>query len=243
MLARQLRLRIVAEDGTDAPRSCSNIVVSIHAIATFQALNDYLRPRVAGALAGMGAGGSRLSGVLAAFAAAAGLPAGALGRVAAGASAGAASSAPPATGSSAPTVGRRRSQRLKAKDSAAAGGDTADEGGASPTAETSTSAGVAGSSTAPATSSSTAPAGSSTASTSEMSLPPPSAMLAALTSGGDPGMPILSSEDYDMEHAEDMLNEDFEAEVCSFRCWLSEGADCWAVVLRGGYGATACCAR
>ncbi|KAF8605840.1 hypothetical protein BDV93DRAFT_469584 [Ceratobasidium sp. AG-I] len=209
MLARQLRLRIVAEDGTDAPRSCSNIVVSIHAIATFQALNDYLRPRVAGALAGMGAGGSRLSGVLAAFAAAAGLPAGALGRVAASASAGGASSAPPAGGSSAPTVGRRRSQRLKAKDSAATGGDTGDESAVSPTAE----AGTAGSSSVPAASSSTVPAEpSSTGATSEMSLPAPSAMLAALTSGGDPGMPILSSEDYDMEHAEDMLNEDFEAE-------------------------------
>jgi E3 ubiquitin-protein ligase TRIP12 len=205
MLARQLRLRIVAEEGTDAPRSCSNIVVSIHAIATFQALNDYLRPRVAGALAGMGAGGSRLSGVLAAFAAAAGLPASALGRVAVGSSASgagpsstaaASSSAAGGTSSSstsAPTIGRRRSQRLKAKDG---GATAADENSTSPTAETSP----------------TTEAASSTAPAAESGLPSSSAMLAALTSSGDPGM-ILSSEDYDMEHAEDMLNEDLEAEV------------------------------
>ncbi|CUA70648.1 E3 ubiquitin-protein ligase TRIP12 [Rhizoctonia solani] len=196
MLARQLRLRIVAEEGTDAPRSCSNIVVSIHAIATFQALNDYLRPRVAGALAGMGAGGSRLSGVLAAFAAAAGLPAGALSRVAAGSSGAGPSSTGAAAGSSsgstsAPTIGRRRSQRLKAKDSAAA-----DESNTSPTMETSP--------TVEASSLNPPPPGSAAA-TAE-------SMLAALAAGGDPGLPVLGSEDFDMEHAEDMLNEDLEAE-------------------------------
>lgn len=74
MLARQLRLRLVAADGTTVPRNCTNITVSIHAIATFQALHDYLRPRVAG----VGAGGSGISGVLAAFAAAAGIPSSAL---------------------------------------------------------------------------------------------------------------------------------------------------------------------
>jgi E3 ubiquitin-protein ligase TRIP12 len=41
----------VAEDESDVPRSLHNIVVSIHAIATFHALNDYLRPRVSGILA------------------------------------------------------------------------------------------------------------------------------------------------------------------------------------------------
>ncbi|CAE6532501.1 unnamed protein product [Rhizoctonia solani] len=196
MLARQLRLRIVAEEGTDAPRSCSNIVVSIHAIATFQALYDYLRPRVAGALAGMGAGGSRLSGVLAAFAAAAGLPAGALSRVAAGSGGPGPSSTSATAGSSsgstsAPTIGRRRSQRLKAKDNAAA-----DEGNTSPTTET-----------------------SPTAEASSLNPPPPmssaaaaESMLAALAAAGDPGLPVLGSEDFDMEHAEDMLNEDLEAE-------------------------------
>jgi E3 ubiquitin-protein ligase TRIP12 len=65
LLARQLRLRLVADDDSDIPRNLHNIVVSIHAIATFQALHDYLRPRVAGLLLG----GSRLSGILAALAA------------------------------------------------------------------------------------------------------------------------------------------------------------------------------
>ncbi|CDO68376.1 hypothetical protein BN946_scf184815.g23 [Trametes cinnabarina] len=53
LLARQLRLRLVAADDADTPRTLNNIVVSIHAIATFQALHDYLRPRVA-ALAASG---------------------------------------------------------------------------------------------------------------------------------------------------------------------------------------------
>ncbi|KAG8745001.1 Ubiquitin fusion degradation protein 4 [Ceratobasidium sp. 414] len=201
MLARQLRLRIVAEEGTDAPRSCSNIVVSIHAIATFQALNDYLRPRVAGALAGMNAGGSRLSGVLAAFAAAAGLPASALGRVAASASAGVGAGSSTTASTATPTIGRRRSQRLKAKDNTASG--DAGEESTSPTTDM-----PAAPSSAPAVSS----AAPGVPSMLSMGLPPPSAMLAALAAGGDPGIPMMSSEDYDMEHAEDMLNEDFEAE-------------------------------
>lgn len=79
MLARQLKLRLMADEGSDIPRSCSNVVVSIHAIATFQAFNDYLRPRILAATAvadraggSEAAGGSgRLSGFLAAFAAAA----------------------------------------------------------------------------------------------------------------------------------------------------------------------------
>lgn len=65
LLARQLRLRLVAVEGSDTPRNLQNIVVSIHAIATFQALHDYLRPRVSGLIGGS----SRLSGMLAALAA------------------------------------------------------------------------------------------------------------------------------------------------------------------------------
>ena len=65
LLARQLRLRLVAGDDSDIPRNLHNIVVSIHAIATFQALHDYLRPRVAGLLSGC----SRLSGMFAPLAA------------------------------------------------------------------------------------------------------------------------------------------------------------------------------
>ncbi|BGP33548.1 Ubiquitin fusion degradation protein 4 [Rhodotorula toruloides] len=77
MLSRQLRLRLVAEDGSDIPRSCTNLVVSIHAIATFQAFNDYLRPKILAAQVASdrlssGAAGGTLSSLLAAFAAAAG---------------------------------------------------------------------------------------------------------------------------------------------------------------------------
>jgi len=86
MLARQLKIRLVASDQADMPKSLANVIVSIHAIATFQALNDYLRPRVMSALAAeersrgsplatSGTASSRLSGVLAAFAAATGMPA------------------------------------------------------------------------------------------------------------------------------------------------------------------------
>ena len=64
LLARQLRLRLVTDDDSDIPRSLQNMVVSIHAIATFQALNDYLRPRVSGALPS-----GRLSNMLATLAA------------------------------------------------------------------------------------------------------------------------------------------------------------------------------
>lgn len=80
MLGRQLRLRLIAEDA-DIPRSCTNIVVSIHAIATFESFNSYLRPRILAAQAqaerlssglASGSGGGTLSSLLAAFAAAAG---------------------------------------------------------------------------------------------------------------------------------------------------------------------------
>ncbi|KAG6335267.1 hypothetical protein ID866_3823 [Astraeus odoratus] len=64
LLARQLRLRLVTDDDSDIPRSLQNMVVSIHAIATFQALNDYLRPRVAGILSS-----GRLTNMLTALAA------------------------------------------------------------------------------------------------------------------------------------------------------------------------------
>ena len=49
LLARQLRLRLIAADDSDIPKNLSNIIVSIHAIATFQALHDYLRPRLSSA--------------------------------------------------------------------------------------------------------------------------------------------------------------------------------------------------
>ena len=110
LLARQLRLRLVAGEDSDIPKNLHNIVVSIHAIATFQALHDYLRPRVAGLILN-----GRLSGMLASAP-----------------SAGSSSREPlqtevnkvPATETkklpSAPTetVGRRRSLRLSAKHGA-----------------------------------------------------------------------------------------------------------------------------
>ncbi|KAH7093864.1 hypothetical protein BKA62DRAFT_55845 [Auriculariales sp. MPI-PUGE-AT-0066] len=50
MLARQVRLRLIPEDGTTVPRGAANIAISIHGLATFQALHDYMRPRIAGVL-------------------------------------------------------------------------------------------------------------------------------------------------------------------------------------------------
>ena len=47
MLAKQLRLKLTADDESGIPRPYRNIMVSIHAIATFRALDDYLRPRIA----------------------------------------------------------------------------------------------------------------------------------------------------------------------------------------------------
>lgn len=46
MLAKQIKLRLVADDESDIPRSFRTIVVHIHAIATFKALDDWLRPRI-----------------------------------------------------------------------------------------------------------------------------------------------------------------------------------------------------
>lgn len=46
MLGKQIRLRLVADDDSNIPRPYRNIMVSIHAIATFRSLDDYLRPRI-----------------------------------------------------------------------------------------------------------------------------------------------------------------------------------------------------
>ncbi|KAI0628036.1 hypothetical protein C8Q77DRAFT_1068746 [Trametes polyzona] len=123
LLARQLRLRLVAAEDSDIPRNLNNIVVSIHAIATFQALHDYLRPRVAGLLSSS----SRLSGMLAALAAS-GLtpPSSRFGLTEALARASASASEAAASSASAPGVSRRRSLRLSAKQKAP-GGDASIE--------------------------------------------------------------------------------------------------------------------
>ena len=90
-------------------------MVSIHAIATFQALHDYLRPRVSGLLSG----GSRLSGMLAALAAS-GFGPGSSQAAAEELRQPSATLPAPAEGdaqtpSSASGIARRRSQRLNAK--------------------------------------------------------------------------------------------------------------------------------
>lgn len=131
MLARQLRLRLVADDDSDIPRNLQNMVVSIHAIATFQALNDYLRPRVAGSMSS-----GRLSNMLAALAAS-GLGPGTASQTLPDHEASHATIVPivhpPSSSSDAPPppneVRRRRSQRLSMKNgtsgSAAAPSDNA----------------------------------------------------------------------------------------------------------------------
>lgn len=129
LLARQLRLRLVGEDESDIPKSLNNIVVSIHAIATFQALHDYLRPRVAGLLSG----GSRLSTMLAALAAS-GIPPPmpsssrkplgdppTTSNPATSAPAPALPKADSSSSASQAIIGRRRSQRLSAKKTGTAG--------------------------------------------------------------------------------------------------------------------------
>jgi E3 ubiquitin-protein ligase TRIP12 len=99
-------------------------VVSIHAIATFQALHDYLRPRVAGLLSS-----SRLSGMFAALAASGFVgstskPADDSSKAAKPTDSGAESSAAAAPAA----IQRRRSQRLSAKQAgSSSGGEVATE--------------------------------------------------------------------------------------------------------------------
>lgn len=78
MLAKQLRLKLVADEESEIPRVYRNIMVSIHAIATFKALDDYLRPRISLSERPRSArrdpNGGAMANALAAFAAAAGIP-------------------------------------------------------------------------------------------------------------------------------------------------------------------------
>ncbi|KAK2734632.1 Ubiquitin fusion degradation protein 4 [Myotisia sp. PD_48] len=46
MLAKQLRLRLIADDDSNIPKPYKNLMVSIHAIANFKTLDDYLRPKI-----------------------------------------------------------------------------------------------------------------------------------------------------------------------------------------------------
>jgi E3 ubiquitin-protein ligase TRIP12 len=134
LLARQLRLRLVAEEGTDIPKNLHNIVVSIHAIATFQALHDYLRPRVSGVLSGA----TRLSSMLAALAA--GVPGSSARDPIVEPSQPAPSSTSPAAEASTSAAGssssqaptRRRSQRLREKKSGNVAAAASASGSAAP---------------------------------------------------------------------------------------------------------------
>ncbi|KXX83354.1 Ubiquitin fusion degradation protein 4 [Madurella mycetomatis] len=75
MLAKQIRLKLVADDDSGIPRHYRNIMVSIHAITTFKSLDDYLRPRISLSERPRGPRGSRdaVSRALAAMASS-GLP-------------------------------------------------------------------------------------------------------------------------------------------------------------------------
>ena len=75
MLSKQLRLKLIADDDADVPKAYRNLMISIHAIANFKALDDYLRPRLSLAERPRGARHREgVSNTLAAFAAAAGMP-------------------------------------------------------------------------------------------------------------------------------------------------------------------------
>lgn len=75
MLAKQIRLRLLADENSDIPRGYRSIMVSIHAITTFKSLDDYLRPRIS--LSERPRGSRRADAVsraLAAMAGSAGIP-------------------------------------------------------------------------------------------------------------------------------------------------------------------------
>ena len=75
MLSKQLRIKLLSEDDAEVPRDYRNCMISIHAIANFKALDDYLRTRIS--LSDRPRGARHREGVsnaLAAFAAATGMP-------------------------------------------------------------------------------------------------------------------------------------------------------------------------
>ncbi|KAI9151949.1 putative ubiquitin fusion degradation protein C12B10.01c [Paramyrothecium foliicola] len=74
MLGKQIRLKLVADEESDIPRPYRNIMVSIHAIATFKSLDDYLRPRISLSERPRVSRRDGLSRALAAMAGSAGIP-------------------------------------------------------------------------------------------------------------------------------------------------------------------------
>lgn len=75
MLAKQIRLKLVADEQSEIPRHYRNIMVSIHAITTFKSLDDYLRPRISlSERSRPGKRGDALSRAMAAITGSAGIP-------------------------------------------------------------------------------------------------------------------------------------------------------------------------
>lgn len=74
MLSKQLRIRLISENESETPRQLKHQIISIHAIATFKALDDYLRPRLSLSEHKSSRAHEGISNTLAAFAAAAGMP-------------------------------------------------------------------------------------------------------------------------------------------------------------------------
>lgn len=208
-LACSMRIRLLAEEGSDIPKPISSLSVTIQAIAPVQALHDYLRPRIAdpsylsggSTLQSMfaayavsrnaaGGGGSSTSRLLAALAAGAGGNPGAFGAPAnpaaassAGATTGSAAADEAATGESKKEdkPQRRRSARLS---------------GIPPTE------GAEGESTEAATE--TAAAGTGSTST----VPPPPAAL-----GTSPDASLLPQVPVGMDFDDDYSEEEYDAEV------------------------------
>ncbi|EIN09595.1 hypothetical protein PUNSTDRAFT_120033 [Punctularia strigosozonata HHB-11173 SS5] len=206
LLARQLRLRLVAADDSDIPRNLNNMVVSIHAIATFQALHDYLRPRVSGLFSG----NSRLL----AAALASGFGAGpsssrpSLSESLPSLSARPADEQGSSASAPAPTIARRRSQRLSAKRiSANAEPDSGSSASTPKIAEASSSrsaesvSSISGPSPPPTASD---PAGSTTVSAVGASEAAPSETLV----GGEEDHDVFPDEDVDDEIIDDDMDPD-----------------------------------
>ena len=131
MLGKQIRLRLVADDDSDIPKPYRNIMVSIHAIATFKSLDEYLRPRLVLSDRPRGSRRDGLSRALAAMAGAGALPlsAAAAQRLADrpqfGAQFGAGALPPPPPPPAAPTpVGSRSSRKAKSRVPATPQGDS-----------------------------------------------------------------------------------------------------------------------
>lgn len=75
ILAKQIKLNLTTDDELETPRQYRNVIISIHAIATFQNLDEYLRPRLTLSERPRSARHREgVSNALAAFAAAAGIP-------------------------------------------------------------------------------------------------------------------------------------------------------------------------